>query len=602
MKQFYDVCRKIFCLLIVGIFSCIINGCSPSTSNTVNKAALPLPSTTPTPVDADPSKALFRDVAATAGISFTHIVGDSGKFYFVELTAPGCAFLDYDNDGDQDVFLVQSGSSAPPSTVKSRPYCALFRNKGDGTFVAVTAGSGLDKNLGYAQGVAVGDYDNDGYDDLFVTAYAGNHLFRNLNGSGRFEDVTKKLGLGVIHGDGYATSAAWGDYDNDGRLDLYVCYYAEWTHAKDKECPDKLTGLLDYCHPEFYKPVTHRLYHNTPNGFVDVSEKSGIAKAKGRGLAVAWNDYNQDGKPDIFVANDVTPGMLWRNNGNGTFSNVASAVGVAYDGNGEGIAGMGIAIADYNRSGRLSFYVSNFSSRPNILFKNDGTTFEDATVPAQLAFSNLKFLTFGCEFFDYDADSWPDIITNNGHVQMRETRREVGIPQKQRKQLFRNLGKGTFTEIADSALLGDLMTATQGRGLATGDYDNDGRIDILAMSQNAPAQLFHNQTRNDNHWISFHTIGTKSNRDGIHARIEVEYNGIKQVDIVHSGSSYLSSSDRRVYFGVGAATKIDRVTIIWPSGQRDILRGLDSDNFYTVTEGRGVTKKQTPQANLSAEK
>jgi hypothetical protein len=537
---------------------------------------------------------LFEDDASRAGLSFRHVLGNTGRFYFVEFTAPGCAFLDYDGDGLQDIFLVQSGSSQPAVQVKNRPFCALYHNKGNGLFEDVTVGSGLDRNLGYAQGVAVGDYDNDGRDDLFLTAYGGNHLLRN-KGAGKFEDVTRAVGLSGVYGTGFATSAAWGDYDNDGRLDLYVCYYANWSHATDKKCTDITTGLLDYCHPQLYDPVAHRLYHNTPRGFVDVSEKSGISKSKGRGLAVAWTDYDGDGRPDIFVANDVTPNMLWHNNGDGTFSNRASEAGVAYDGQGQGIAAMGIAIGDYDHSGRQSLYISNFSARPNILFRNVGNSFEDATDQARLAFLHLKFLSFGCEFLDYDADGWPDLIANNGHVQMQKNKREPGVPQKQRKQLLHNEKGVFFREITGEAEMGALATPTLGRGLAVSDYDNDGRLDILAMEQNGPAQLLRNRSKTGHHWVSFHTIGTKSNRDGAHAKFDLRCGSLRQTAEVRSGSSYLSSSDRRVYFGLSDATKIDQVVIRWPSGTRDVLKNLSPDTFYTITEGKGITAQQAPQ-------
>ena len=581
---------------IIGVVL-ILAGCARETPISQNSAASnPTASISPdgAGVSRSSAQALFQDVAVQSGLKWQQETGSTGKLYFVELTPSGCAFFDFDNDGFLDVFLVQAGSVALPSTVKNRAHCALYRNHRDGTFVEVTMGSGLDKDLGYAQGVAVGDYDNDGFDDLFITAYGGNHLFRNLRGSGQFEDVTKKLGLAAIHGTGYATSAAWGDYDNDGRLDLFVCYYTNWSHALDKKCIDRETNTQDYCHPQLYEPVTQRLFHNSAQGFVDVSEKAGIVKTKGRGLAVAWTDYNRDGKPDIFVANDVTPSMLWRNNGDGTFSDVAAQMGVAFDGRGQTLAGMGIAIADYDHSGAQSLYISNYSSQPNIVFKNNAGTFEDVTAAARLSTSHLKFLSFGCEFFDYDADGWPDIITNNGHVQKNSARRGVDVPYLQRKQLLHNKGRGKFKEIVDPQLLGDLSLPTQGRGLAVGDYDNDGHLDILAVSQGAPVQLFHNNAHNSNHWVSFQAIGTKSNRDGVHARFEIKDEAMQQQATVHGGSSYLSSSDRRIYFGVGAATKIEQVVVTWPSGQRDVLKNLPVDTFYTVTEGRGVTRQAAP--------
>ncbi len=573
-------------------------GSSDSAPRAANGTQATPPSTT-APVVLSPD-ALFQDVAAASGLSFRHDMGGKRRFYFIESTPPGCAFLDYDNDGFLDVFLVQSGSAAPSGSapgVKSRPHCALFHNNRDGTFSPATAGSGLDKDLGYGQGVAVADYDNDGYDDLFVTAYGANHLFRNLGGSGKFEDVTKAMGLDKVHGTGYATSAAFGDYDNDGRLDLYVCYYALWTHAKDKKCG--ANGIFDYCSPLLYDPEVHQLFRNTGGRFEDVSARAGITKTKGRGLAVAFTDYNEDGRQDIFVANDLTPNMLWRNNGNGTFSDVAVEAGCAYGEAGKAMAGMGIAVADYDRSGRDSLYVSNFSGRPNILFKNAGGIFQDASENANLSLSHLPFLTFGCEFLDYNADGWNDLITNNGHVEFHQAQREAGIPYEQRKQLLRNEGRGVFREITDTKQLGDLATPVVGRGLATGDFDNDGRVDVLCSNQDAPVQLFRNHVQNSNHWVSFKMVGTKSNHNGLHARLILKAGGARQVATVRAGSSYLSSSDRRVYFGLGAAKQIDEVVVRWPGGARDTRKKLAPDMVYTVPEGRGVTGRQRPAAGTA---
>ena len=559
------------------------------------KTAPPSNATSPPIVAASvTSHALFKDVAAQVGLKFTHVLGNHGKFYFNEQTPAGCAFVDYNGDGNQDVFLVQSGSSEPAKTVKNRPFCALYCNNGDGTFTDVTAGSGLDVDMGYGQGVAVADYDNDGYDDLFVTAYGGNHLFHNQGGSGKWRDVTRQMGLDKLHETGFATSAAWGDYDGDGKLDLYVCYYGRWSHAKDIQCRDPNTKLLDYCPPALYEAATHQLLHNEGDRFVDVTARAGIAKKTGRGLALSWVDFDKNGKLDLFVANDGTAAFLWRNNGNGTFTDVANRAGCAFDGEGHNIAGMSVSCADYDHSGFPSIYVSNFSSSPNILFKNESGSFTDVTSEAGLGFLHLKFLSFGSEFFDYDADGWADIIVNNGHVQMQKNKRAPEIPLQMRKQLLHNQGDGNFKEISTSELLGDLSKTVIGRGLAVGDYNNDGRLDVLAMAQNAPVQLLQNLDDNGNHWVSFDTIGTKSNRDGVGARLEIEADGVRQTSSVCAGSSYLSSSDKRVYFGLGQAKKIGKATIIWPSGQRETFDNLDANVFYTLTEGKGVTQKRGP--------
>ncbi|MDF2441245.1 MAG: enediyne biosynthesis protein [Abditibacteriota bacterium] len=542
----------------------------------------------------DATKVLFSEVAAQSGLKFRHSNGGTGKFFLVENTPPGCALFDFDNDGDLDVFLVQSGPTGVQIKT-ARPTCKLFRNEGQrgsqSTFKDVTRGSGLDKDLGYAQGVAVADYDNDGYPDLFITAHNGNHLFRNERGAGRWKDVTKPMKLDGSTG--YSTSAAWGDYDNDGKLDLYVCNYAKWSWQTDRACRNA-KGERDYCAPFMYDPQRHHLYRNRGDRFEDVTHASGIGRSKGRGLAAAFFDYNGDNRQDIFVANDLTPNMLWRNEGNGKFTDVAVDVGVAFGENGREMAGMGIAIADYDHSGHASLYVTNYSESPNILFRNLGHgAFEDATGAAGLGLLHLKLLSFGCEFLDYDADGWSDLIANNGHVQMRASNRQPGVAYEQPKQLLHNV-RGRFEEVTDKSVLGELASPKLGRGLAVGDYDNDGRLDILAANQNASVQLFQNRVGNGHHWVSFKTIGTKSNRDGLHAKFVLKAAGDRQTASVRAGSSYLSTSDRRVYFGLGPATRIDEVTVQWPSGTRDVLKNIPVDTFLTVTEGRGITAQHAP--------
>ena len=548
-----------------------------------------------------PGKALFRDIAEEAGIRFQHDNGAAGKFYFLEINPGGCAFFDYDNDGRLDILLIQSGPSSPPDQVSDRPHCALYRNTGGGKFTDVTSGSGLDRDLGYAYGVAAADYDNDGFEDLFITAYGRNYLLRNaparessprLDSPRRtFEDVTTEMGLDRPHSTGFATSSAFGDYNNDGRLDLYVCYYGPWRRETDVECKDS-QGNRDYCTPEVYDPDTHRLFRNDGVRFTDVSAQAGITGAKGRGLAVAFLDHDGDGWQDIFVANDLTPNFLWRNDGKGGFTDVAVGAGCAYTEGGGLMAGMGVAIADFDHSGAESLFVTNFSLKPNALFRPAAKgLYTDAAQETGLALPSLKFLAFGCEFLDYDADGWADLFVGNGHVAIHAHTMAPGITYRERKQLFHNVG-GRFEEIMKASELGDLAVETVARGVAVGDYDDDGRVDALVNNNGGAAQLFHNEDPSSRHWVRFRPIGTKSNRSGAHARFTVTAAGVRQTATARAGSSYLSHSDRRIYFGLGDARIINSVDIRWPSGARTELKELVADRTYTVTEGAGITKSE----------
>ncbi len=529
---------------------------------------------------------LFQDVAPAAGIRFQHSNGATGQLEYIEMSGSGCALFDYDNDGRLDALLVQSGPL--PGHVGPRRNALYHNDGGQGTprFTDVTAGSGLE-DAGYGQGVAVGDYDNDGFADLYLTAYGGNHLFRNLGGTGRFADVTRSAGVGdTDQGPRYATSAAFGDYDADGRLDLYVCHYAPWTPATNKVCHDS-HQLRDYCSPDVYDPDVHRLYHNLGGGrFEDVTRQSGIGSERGRGLAVAWVDDDGDGREDIYVANDMTPNFLWRNLGNGHFNDVAVEAGCAFTDAGLPLSGMGIGVGDYDNDGREDLFVTNFSNEPNTLYYNRGHgRFEDVSMQAGVALPHMQFLSFGCEFFDYDADGWQDLIVANGHVQLHAETSQAGVTYSERKQLFHNEGGHRFTEVTSG--LGDLARPTVSRGLATGDVDNDGGLDFLVNNQNGPAQLFMNRSPHG-HWVSFTTTGTKSNREGRHARLTITAGGRRQTAEVRAGSSYASASDRRVYFGLGAATRVERLEVRWPSGARDSASDLPADAFYAVTEGHGV--------------
>lgn len=566
--------KRICALLAVG--AALPLGCAPSKNVGEAKAA---------PAVSKPS--LFRDVAQSAGLTFQHSNGATGKWYYIEENAPGCALFDMDNDGDLDVLLVQSGSF-PRTKADPKNFCALYRNKGDGTFEDITKGSGVDRDLGYGMGVAVGDYDNDGWSDLYITSYGGNHLLRNEKGTGQFQDVTQAAGVGdTDKGPRFATSSAFGDYDNDGKLDLFVCHYAPWTPENNTVCRNG-KAEAEYCTPDVLDLDTQRLYRNEGGGkFSDVTEKAGLGKLKLHGHGVVWLDYNGDGHEDLFVASDLTPQALLKNNGKGGFTDVAEETGAAYDMDAQQIAGMGIALGDYDNSGRESLFLTNFSQQPNTLFKNTGDLWEDKSMAANVAVPHLPFLGFGCDFLDYDADGRLDLAVANGHVVLSVAETTEGVTYKQRKQLFHNEGGGRFTEITEN--LGDLGTPTVGRGLATGDFDNDGKLDFLVSNQNGPPQLFKNEGKTG-HWVRFKTVGVKSNRDGYHAKVTLWAGGKRQFSEVHSATSFLSHGDSRVYFGLGPTTRIDKVEVRWPSGAKDTLSGLDTDRDYIVTEGKGVKR------------
>ncbi len=528
---------------------------------------------------------VYRNITDEAGIRFTLDNGARGEHHFIETTTGGCALLDYNNDGYLDVFLIQAGQ-APGSGFVIRQPCALYRNNGDGTFADVTAMAGLAFDQGYAQGVAVGDYDNDGWANIYITSYAGNHLVHNDHG--RFTDVTIRSQTGDNkQGPRWATSAAWGDYDNDGHLDLIVCHYAHWSVDQDNACKNP-RGARTYCSPLLYKPESPTLFHNNGDGtFADVTAKSELSPLEGRSLSVVWLDYDADGWPDAFVANDLTANFLLHNNRNGTFTNVALSSGVGVMDNGVALAGMGVAVGDYDNDGRDDLAVTNFSNQPKVVYHNrGGSMFDNATYSSGIGSTDLLMLGWGCEFTDYDLDGYKDLVVANGHVNDDVEEYSEGIRYRQPKQLFHNSGYGTFQE--DGASLGDLTAATVTRGLAVGDIDNDGAPDLLANSHNSSAALFHNVGGNRNNWITLRTVGVRANRDGVGAKIWVRIGNSRQYAEVRSGSSYASHSDTRITFGLGKADKVDELRIRWPGRQEETVRGLIGRRFYVLTEGRGV--------------
>jgi enediyne biosynthesis protein E4 len=538
------------------------------------------------PAPANTSGITFRDVTQRAGLHFVHNNGAFGKKYLPETLGPGVAFIDYDNDGWPDILLVNGmdwpGHTSKHSTMK------LYHNNHDGTFTDVTHKAGLDTEEIYGMGVAVGDYDNDGFDDLFVTAYGQSHLFHN-NGNGTFTDVTQKIGLGGIRE--FSTSAAWVDYDKDGHLDLVVGNYVQWTPETDLYCT--LDGKSkSYCTPESYKGASVRLWHNRGDGtFEDATKKTGLADPTSKTLGVAVLDYDGDGWPDLLFSNDTQPNKLYRNNGNGTFTEKAVLAGVAFSEDGVARAGMGVDAADYDRSGHPSILITNFANQMLSLYHNEGTgLFVDEAPRSEIGRASLLTLGFGCFFFDYDLDGWPDVFVANGHIDPDIQRVQTNVTYAMPPHLFRNLGNGKFEEVTKSMGVA-FATPRVARGAAYADVYNDGRLDLLVATNAAPALLFRNgaTTEAANRSVRIKLIGTKSNRDGIGATVRITAGGETQTQMLRSGSSYLSASELVLTFGLARHEKAESIEILWPSGQKDLLSNVAAWQTVILTEGKGIT-------------
>jgi len=524
----------------------------------------------------------FTDVTAAAGIRFKHTSGAFGKKYLPETMGAGCAFLDFDNDGWQDILLINS--TQWPGHGATKPFSALYRNNHDGTFTDVAKAAGLAVEL-YGLGVAAADYDNDGWVDVYVTALGGNRLFRNLGG-GKFADVTAKASVGA---GGFSTSALWFDYDKDGKLDLFVTRYVEWSVERDLVCT--LDGThKSYCTPESYKGQTALLFRNKGDGtFDDATQRAGLLNPASKALGVAMIDYDGDGWPDLFVANDTQPNKLYRNNGNGTFTDVAVSAGVAFSEAGAARAGMGVDVADYDRSGRPSLIIGNFSNEMMSLYHNEGMgLFIDDAPASTIGQASLLTLTFGCFFFDFDLDGLPDVFAANGHVADDIAAVQPRVKYAQLPHVFRNLGGRKFEDMAGK--LGPaIQKAVVARGAAYGDADNDGDLDVLVSTNNGPAYLLRNDGGNRNGWLRVRTVGGPSNRDGIGAKVTVSLdNGAKIWGIVHTGSSYASQSELPLTFGLGPATKVAKVEVAWPSGGVDSATNVAARQTIMIREGKGV--------------
>ena len=521
------------------------------------------------------------DATAGAGIQFRHNSGAYGGKLLPETLGPGCAFLDYDGDGWQDILLINGMDW--PGHKRERSTLKLYRNNRNGTFSDVTHRAGLDIEM-YGMGVAVGDYDNDGYPDILVTCVGQNILFKNT-GKGTFRDVTKASGLGGRQA--FSTSALWFDFDRDGLLDLFVCNYVKWSPGHDVFC--SLDGKnKSYCTPEAYRGETCWLFHNLGNGkFEDVTPTSGIFDSSSKSLGVALLDYDEDGWPDLLVANDTQPNKLYRNQRNGTFKDVAVEAGIAFSAEGKARAGMGVDVADFNNSGRPGVAITNFDNEMIGLYRASGDgNYVDVATQSGVGLASKDRLGFGCVFLDADLDGWLDLAVVNGHID--DTVRNVrGVGYAQSPQLFLNDGQGKFRDVAGE-IGGGFTQPKVGRGLAYGDFDRDGDLDLLMTTNNGPAYLFRNDQAGGNKSIRIRLIGTKSNRDAIGARVRIFHGETSQSRLVKGGSSYLSQSELPLTFGLGKREKIDRLVIDWPGGATEEHKNLAAGRAYECVESKGI--------------
>jgi enediyne biosynthesis protein E4 len=531
----------------------------------------------------------FVDIARSAGLTHTIVFGGSDRnTYILETTGTGVAFFDYDADGVLDLLFTNGATIGHEATA---PSLRLYRGDGSGAFIDVTDRAGVSRS-GWGQGVAVADYDNDGFEDIYLTFFGKNVLFHN-NRNGTFSDVTARAGVAA---GGWSTSAAWFDYDNDRLVDLFVARYIDFSLETAPRPGAQLAGVnCSYrgfpvmCGPRGLKGMRDMLFRNNGDGtFTDVTERAGIDASHYRGLGVVSGDYNNDGKVDLFVANDAQPNQLYRNHGGGRFEETALGAGVAVDEDGRARAGMGVDFGDYDNDGWLDLTIGNFFGEPCSLYRNqqDGT-FVETTWSSRIGPPTIPILTWGSKFLDYDNDGWKDVVYVNGHVYPEVDAHNLDETYAQRPFLFRNGGKGTFTSVGGSAgLVWNNRWAA--RGAAIGDFDNDGDVDIAVAVVNGPPILLRNNGESAGHWVTVSLQGTTSNRDAIGARLTVRA-GLRTItEEVGGGGSYLSQSDRRIHIGVGEATRIDTLEVAWPSGTKDRVGPLDVDAFITIKEGSGA--------------
>ena len=518
----------------------------------------------------------FVDVTAEAGITFKHINGASDRKFYLETMGAGAVFFDYDNDGDLDLYIV-NGALLPGFETASPPTNILYQNNGDGTFTDVTATAGVG-DTGYGMGCVAADYDNDGDSDLYVTNFGENLLYRN-NGDGTFTDATTHAGVG--NGQKWSSSCAFVDYNHDGNLDLYVVNYLDYDIAKDRDWYDP-RGRRIYSNPQVYAGVSDTLYRNNGDGtFTDVTKQAGVYNNDGKGLGVTCGDYDNDGRIDIYVANDTTPNFLYRNVGDGRFVDIGPFAGAAYNEHGVAEGGMGVDFGDYNNDGTLDIFVTNFSNETNTLYHNTGGgALIDFTNVVGLAEASFLKLAFGTKFFDANNDGALDLFVANGHLYPTES---DALEYAQTDQLFLNTGEETFIDASEQS--GEYFSIKKvGRGAAFGDYDNDGDTDIFVVNLNQEGILLRNEGGNKHNWMMIKTVGVKSNRDGIGTRVEVVTPSHSQMKEVQAGSSYLSGHDLRLLFGLGTETKAETVKITWPSGAEQTLTNVEANQLLVITE------------------
>jgi hypothetical protein len=534
----------------------------------------------------------YTDTRQAAGITFKQDSTGTDQKYYLETMGTGVGWIDYDQDGLMDLYFVQSGVTdiyKPPQPLHS----VLYHNNGDGTFTDVTEKAGVGAEGLYGQGVTVGDFDNDGYPDLYVTGYGRSILYHN-NGNGTFTDVTKQAS--VADTGGWATSAGWFDYDKDGYLDLVVLNYIEWTPKNNIWCGEHRPGYRSYCHPDNYKGQKIKLYHNNHDGtFTDVSEKSGVGIPEAKGMGLVLADFNNDGWPDIAVANDTWPNFLFINNHDGTFKDISFSSGVAASEDGKYEAGMGIDAADLYGDGWLDLYVTHLDFELSRLYHNNqDLTFDDATFSSGIGNKAILLSGLTMKFIDYDNDGWTDIMQVNGAMIDNINLYHSEVTYKQPKLMFRNLGHGRFDKV--SGQLGpDFMRPIAGRGLAVADFDNDGDIDLAIVDRGEYPQLLRNDGGNANHWLEVLLIGTKSNRDGTGASLKLSSEGFSQVKQSQGGMGYMSASDPRIHFGLGQRKSIESLEITWPSGTVDKLANVTLNQIIAVKEGAGIVARNFPK-------